>query len=118
MGPSTLRSHTRRCPVTGGILADGIAEPLAGGPSAFASVGATRRSIGHPSGEGQEPGRLAAALPCVPVDRLILAVPSEVRRAESFRSVGRPLGSLGPWLAAGDAPTRAKPATFELRSGS
>src|SRR3984893_6042836 len=46
MDPSTLRTHTPKCPATGGILADGIAEPLSSGPSAFSSVGVARGSIG------------------------------------------------------------------------
>jgi hypothetical protein len=49
--------------------------------------------------------------------RLVFAVPLKVRRAESLRSAGRQLGSLGPGLAAGDAPSGAKPTTFDLGSG-
>ena len=49
--------------------------------------------------------------------RLVFAVPSKVRRAESLRPAGRQPGSLGPWLAAGNAPTGAKPTTFDLSSG-
>jgi len=52
----------------------------------------------------------------LPVGRLVFAVPLEVRRAEPLRPAGRPLGSLGPRPAAGDAPTGAEPATFDLES--
>src|SRR6266566_4743918 len=59
MGPSTLRSHILKCPdVTGGTLADGIAEPLSGGPSAFASVGVTREEYRR-AAWGQARDRLA-----------------------------------------------------------
>jgi hypothetical protein len=46
--------------------------------------------------------------------RLVFAVSLKVGRAESLRPAGRPLGSPGPGLAAGDAPTGAEPATFDL----
>jgi len=50
--------------------------------------------------------------------RLVFAVPPKMRWAESLRPAGRPLGPLGPWFAAGDAPTGAEPTPFDLGSGS
>jgi hypothetical protein len=55
--------------------------------------------------EGASRRRLAATLERVPMGRLVFAVPPKVRRAEALRPAGRSLGALGPWLAAGGAPT-------------
>ena len=44
-----LRRRNFRYPdVAGGRLADGIADPLSGGPSAFSSVGVMRREYRRP----------------------------------------------------------------------
>ena len=49
--------------------------------------------------------------------RLVFAVPLKMRRAEALRPARRSPRSLSPRLAAGDAPTGAQPATFDLGSG-
>ena len=43
-----LRRNFRYPDVAGGRLADGIADPLSGGPSAFSSVGVTRGEYRRP----------------------------------------------------------------------
>src|ERR1700687_1954467 len=67
--------------------------------------------------EGASRRRLAATLERLPMGRLVSAVPPKVRRAEPLRAAGGSPRSLGPRLAAGDAPAGAKPTTFDLRSG-
>jgi hypothetical protein len=79
-----------------------------------------RRDVGRHqiqcSGDGKS-GLAATTSEGLPVGRLVFAVPLEVRRAKPLRAAGRSTGLLRPRLAAGNAPTGAEPATFDLGSG-